>query len=86
MTYIFGASLVPLLVGLFLSFGFNKYILKVGLIVQWKIVSLSCSLILLGAIIATNSPLSDSANVVVSTISGFFPAVLIAFILKARNK
>ena len=86
ITYAFGLSLAPTLVGFLLSLGVIRLLFKMKLIRQLKIASYVAALISSTIIHVVFSPLSDSGNVVVGAVLGFIFPVMTAFLIKTSKK
>jgi hypothetical protein len=84
--YIFGLSIAPTLAGFYLGLGLIRYVLKMKLIRQLKIISYIAALILATIINFELAPLSGSANVVTGTTLGFLCPILMALLIKKKQK
>ena len=82
IAYSFGLSLAPTLVGFFLALGVIRYVLKMKLIRQLKIISYIAALISSTVLHVEFSPLTSSQNVVVGCLLGFFMPIVFAMLMK----
>jgi hypothetical protein len=83
--YAFGLSLGPSLVGMLLALGLVKYALKTKLIKQLKIAAFLISVLLSAIVITATFPITDSANVVIGTTTGFVVTFLLGLKFRTKN-
>jgi hypothetical protein len=83
--YALGLSLAPALVGMLLALGLVQYVLKTKLIKQLKIAAFVISVLLSGLFITATFPITDSANVVIGSATGFIVTCLLGLKFRKKN-
>lgn len=83
--YAFGLSLAPVLVGMVLALGLVRYAFKTKMIKQLKIAAFVISVLLSAIFINAMFPITDSANVVIGSASGFIVTCLLGFKFRKKN-